>query len=619
MQRLSLTKTLLTLTTACFTLGLCLTPPARADLEGNLRYMPPHPDAFFTLNTDYQNWKYFLERPPFSEQLDRFLEIWGADLKAKMGLDLKTELLPLIGSYVSLGMYRAEWTQNENLPVLLAMDVKDTKAYQKLVQQLTRTAAQDPHKYLQHKNYRKVDLYGFTRQEGDTGALYMGLSGHTLIMGSESMLKTALDLNAHPEHSLGSNPQFKIVQSSLQDQKLWLYLNPQSLSSFVHRLPTHKGLNTEAIQQVEQVQDAYQLYDALGLGLNLSSNGLMLKAAAHFRSSGLSPTQAAYVKNLKAVWNRSDHPLRALLQGSSRRPLLFLGLDGLRLLNQSFDLFSPKDPQTRAALQHLDQNWTRLTGLKLNQDLLNNSDGRMALVVFYPEGTQHFDHPPDVLLLAGVRDNAKMLKALTEHFAFDLSGLSAGQKGEHSPQPIRFEKKPQSYYDGHPIYLVQKHPLIDKLRRSIYFEPAFSMQDKLWLFASSPETLKQGLDYLQGREANLQGNVYFNRMLNLQGIEDRGALIFMDLTQLLRMLEFLAGGDEEVGIIKPTLSAFHSLIAGGHYSGDLAEGYLILDVDMDRVDFKLISELLRGSTHKEVQNLNLKPATPSRTPANTAE
>ena len=575
-------------------LSLTCTLPALADLEGNLQHMPANPDAFFTLNTDYKHWEYFLNREPLTNWIDDILEDLGQDLKQELGLDLKHDLLPLIGTHFSVAFYQSELKQGENLPVLVAMDVKDQQAYKVFIKALTQAADRDPKKNIVTKKYLDRTLYGFTRQTSEQGALHIALSGHTVIIGSEKMLKKAIDLSQLDGIEILKNQHFKPVHDALKNKQLWVYLNPESLSTSVKAMPETKALKRQDIQNLQtQINSSYAIYDALGFGLDLSANGLLLKSVSLFKEKGLSPKQADYVTEIKSTWAKKGTPLRSFIQGSPRRPLLFLGLDGLNAI-APFQMLATNNNEGQKMQALVQKEIKAITGLDLQKDLINHSDGRSGLVVFYPEVVERFDHPPQVLMFLGVKNKQEILKTMTQKLAVDLSSLQkTGIKQKTTPSSkLHFKPKPVSQYDGYPVYQVADHTLIRELKQSIYFEPAFTLVDDLLIVASNTEALKHGIDYLKGRESNLLSSSYFNRMVTLYNLEEKTGMMFMDLTQILRLMEFAAGEDEAVSAIKPSLRAFRSVIAGGQYHGNLAEGYLIVDVDMNRVDFKLIGDLI---------------------------
>lgn len=579
--------------TALTSLSLLALPvlSAQAALQDNLRHTPAQANSFFSLSTDYKDWQYFMEREPFKTMLAQFQAEIAPDIARELGIDLQRELLPMLGSHMTVALYDSE--PAELLPALIALDLAETESYAKLVQRLEQTARESDSKKLLQSSYRGVTLYGFAGHR-EQGIPYMALSGQTLLFGSQPLIKKALDTQAQAGPNILKQSGFDEAHAALHQQKFWLYAQPEKLSEALGQAPLEAASAQELRQAEAEMQQALAIYDSLGLGLDLSRNGLVLKSFLRLKDRGLPATQQAYVNETLKIWRAAQSRLQQTLEASPRRPLIFASMDGVNLLSQGVKLFSKA--QDLKALQQAGGFFKRFTNLDFEKDLLAYSDGRGGMFSFYPEDTVYFDRLPQTVLMLGVKDNAAFQKNLLSKLRLDLGAFAADQRSaKAAKEQILFSAKPSQTYQGHALYIAQDGPTLKGLKQSLFIEPAFAHVDKLWLFASSPEALKQTIDLLQGRSQNLAGNAYFDRLRTVHGIEKRTGLMFMDLHQLARMVSFIAGEDEEVEMLKPSLSAFHAIMAGGKYSGRSAEGIFVVDVNMDKVDFEMLGRLFKDA------------------------
>jgi len=580
---------------ACCLLALAL--PAQASLQDNLAHTPAQADGLISISTDYADWSYFLERQPFASMLASFQAEIAPDIEQELGIQLKQELLPMLGTHMTIAVFQQEMQREELLPALIALDLKQTEGFGKLVARLKQTVAEDPSKKLIEKTHQGVTLYGFAGRR-TAGVPYMALSGSTLLIGSQNLIQQAIDSKRNPQRALPSQQAFQVAHASLKDELVWVYANPDKITSYLALAPADNPETAKELAAAEkEMRKTLGLYDSLGFSLDLSRNGLVLKSFLRFKDKGLPASQQAYVQDTLKVWNAAQMPLKQLLQASPRRPLLFASLDGLHLLERGLKLLGPVDAKEQAALKQMNTFFKGFTNLDFQLDLLKHSDGRGGMVAYYPEDTQIFDRLPHMVLMLGVKDNAAFLKNLTQKLKLDLGAFAADKRSaKAASEQILFPTQPTQTYQGRPLYIAKPGPTLEGLKQALFIEPAFSYVDKTWLFASSPESLKQAIDLLQGRAQNLAHNPYFDRLKTLHGIEERSGMMFMDLHQLTKMMSFMAGEDEEIQAVQPTLSAFHSIMAGGKFKGRTAEGIFVLDMNMDRVDFELIGKLLQGDS-----------------------
>jgi hypothetical protein len=288
-----------------------------------------------------------------------------------------------------------------------------------------------------------------------------------------------------------------------------------------------------------------------------------------------------------------------------------VGFNGLQLMDQSIRLFNPAlDEESQQLWDGMGKGFTDLTGLDFQQDLLKYSDGRGALAVFYPESAKIFDRPPHVVTYLGIKDSDNFQKILQQKLRLNLKGVMPVNKPAVSSEPVRFSSQPATTYQGSAIYLATPSETVKRLQQSMYVQPAYSRVGDVWLFASNLNAIKSGIDQLKGKQSNLLSNPNFRQLTQRFNLQLNGGVFYMDLSAAMKLVEFLGGADPEVKQLKPTLNAFKSVLAGGRYVDNVAEGLMVVDIDMDKVDFELLAKvfgMMGGSELTKNQQSHYQP------------
>lgn len=595
-----------------------LTLPVKADLASNLRHAPANPDGLVSVSTDYEAWRYFLTRKPFAEMYSQVLKEIAPDLEKHLGMSFQRDLMPMLGTHLNLAIYEDEIRSGkEVLPLLFIFDLKNTQGYPKLLQRFRDLAAKDQSKKLIETKYHGIPVYGFSSVRRTEGVPYMALSGKTLLFGSKNLVLKAIDSGQGKSPAALSDSRFKVAHDSLRAQKLWAYINPENVSTFFEVTAKTSKDKVKLDHDDAQMIENLDLYDSLGIGMDLNRNGLFFKTVARIKESGGDIQKRALMQDFARLWNDPNAPMRQLLHASPAQPMLFAGFNGLQLMDQSMMLFSAADPDGEAMMADIGKEFTHLTQLDFRKDVLRYSDGRSGVAVFYPENTKVFDRPPQMVFYLGVKDNAAFQQVLAQKLKLNLGPVDPS-KPNQPDQIISFAEQATASYEGYPLYIADNNQTIQTLSESLFMRPSYTHVGDVWLFASNPDALKAGIDYLKGKRRSLLDNNYFKQLTQRYGIQANGGLMYIDLATAHQLIEFLGGEDSEVKALKPTLSAFKSIVAGGRFQGNIAEGMMIVDIDMDKVNFELLSKffnqkgrIIADPTRRRPNN---QPATPKPTP-----
>lgn len=599
--------------------GLCLgAGPARADLASNLKHTPAQVDSFVSLSTSYEDWRYFLTRKPFAGMFAQLRKDIAPDLEKQLGMSFERDLAPMLGTHLNVAVYDEALKSQELLPFLLVFDLKDTAGFPKLIARLKDVDAKDASKQLLISEHQGVTVYGFSSSKRSEGVPYMALSGHTLLIGSKTLVTKAIDAGQGRQAAALSDGALKVAYDSLGKQKLWAYLNPASMPQFLSLAGAAKLSPAERAELEASRKDmveALSLYDSLGFGLDLNPKGLVLKSVVRLKTQGVAPEKQALMKNYLKLWSDPKAPLKRVLQGSPSKPLFFASINGLQLMQQSMKVFGPKDAEGAKLMQALAEGFKETTQLDYEKDVQPFSDGRGGVSVFYPEDMKVFDRPPQMVFFLGVKNAAGFQQRLSGKLKLNLAGFGPKGDGKQpaAPEYVTFPAKSNANYQGYALYIAEENATVTKLRQSMFMQPAYAQVGDLWLLASSPDSLRAGIDHLSGKRASLLGNAYFNQLKDRFGMQVNGGLMYMDLSSLIKLAEFLGGEDEEIKALKPTLNAFKSILAGGRTQGNVAEGVMVVDIDMDSVNFELLGQVLKS--HASGVSDPTRGKTPAKTPA----
>lgn len=548
-----------------------LSLPAQADLKSNLEHLPASSGGLLTLDLSPQSWDYFLNHAPFKDWIQEFSQNFDQNLQASTGFSLK-DVQPFLGSHLTLSF---SGKGKQMLP-LVAIDLKDPQAMAQRLMQIHRAAPQR----LRLEIYQKSALFTGPQSptQGASPASF-AIRGHTLLLSSRPELLQALNPK---QVSVLHDPQFVKTVNQLKAAKIWIYLKPDQLSSALQAIPDPK---TQVM--AENMHQALSIYENLGLGINPSPRGMVVKSVAQLKRQGLTASQKALQNQVLQVWLKSGEPLRPLLQGSPENSQFFLGWDGLQLMSEGL---KTGGVDSQKALKSLNTQVQQMTGLDWQKDFLSHTDGRLGITLLKGSSPGQI---PDFLLQVGLKDRAAMLKVLTQKLRFNPNPATGQHaSGQSKTGPLYFESKPFASYSGFPIYHLHHNAGSQPLKKELGLEPVFTYSDQILILANRPDVLKQGLDSLKGKSNTLQEQAYFSRMQQALDLQNRGSLLYIDFQSLLQTLAN-SSNDNRLRRLLPALRGLKSFMAGGRYNDGMIEGIFMLDMNFADIDFKYLQDQLK--------------------------
>jgi hypothetical protein len=568
--------------------------PAQAALEDNLRYLSSEAEAVVNISTSREDWGYFLERKAIAEMLEKSLRELVPALSNGFGIDTEKELMPLLGTHISLAFSTHDAQQEEALPGLIAVDIADGSGFPGIIEKLRQKAASEKDRTLIEEQIEGQTLYGFASADKTREIPFIALNQKTLLIGNRERIRQALKTLASGQN-ISQHPRFASTYKSLSGEKIWTFIKPALISRALESELPQSG-NQANNQEIRQLLN---VYDSLGFGLDFNQRGVRIKSFITFNKNGPDTPQKKYLRQIEQSIRQPQAPLKQLLQAAPERPIFFAAGQGFHLLHTGLKSFLGQEPELRALMDELLLNGFReLTHLDLDKDLLAQSDGRAGISIFYPEKTKQVEQAPNVVIYLGVKNNAQMLKTLQSKLLLDFSAFEeevpANQKQKKKKQAltITFPKKPQAQYRGAPLYMANLTPAAQGLKNELGIQAGYTHVGNLWFFGSNMESLKSAIDYARQYDASLLDNGYLGALRDKHGLQEDAGLMFMDLGRLVSLAKMFMGEDEEMQKALPTLEAMKGMLAGGRYTDEGNEGVFLLDINMDQVDFDLIAKFL---------------------------
>jgi hypothetical protein len=573
--------------------------PAWASLDDNLRHTPAGADAFISVSTDTKDWDYFLKRKPFSTMHEEMLKDMLSSFGKDMGIDAEKDLLPLLGSHISAAIYGKSITRKDAFPALIALDMNNPDNFGPIMTKLKAAVSNDENRSLLESTYKDHTVYGFAKKAETSSEVYMSLSGNTLLFGNKGLLEEAID-TAQSGKSIAQDANFASTLKSLRSEKVWMYINPRNIDQYLKMIPDMS--EKEAKEMLSEVKKSFALYNSFGMGLDLNARGLRFKSFSTFRKDGPDTPQKKYMREIEAAIRNPKAPLNTVLRAAPERPLVFAGAQGFHLIPTGLKTFLGDQAEIKQMIDEvLFKGFSAMTHLDLNKDILVHSDGRVGMSLFYPENMKSVSQPPHAVIYLGIKNNEQFLKTLNQKLLLDFSALEDGgdKKTKKKKMPvITFPKTPQARYRGAPLYMSNLTETAKGLKQEMGIQAGYTFVDNLWFFGSNIDALKAAIDYAKSAKTSLQDNRYFSALRDKHNLQTDAGTFFVDLGKVVGLVKLFMGEDEEVKALLPTLSAFKSIVAGGNYTNDGAEGVFLIDVDMDQVDFEMLAKMLGESDEK---------------------
>lgn len=553
---------------------------AQASLESNLLHTP-EADALAVIETQASSWDFMLQREPFASAMTEFREDIAGDISEELGLDLDAEILPILGSHLSLAFYAGD-----SIPVLMAMDLKpgaSAQAYARLVQRFQQKAKADPKKKLKQIKIGAYTLYGFQRTDRKQDPVYMTRTENTLLLGGRERLQAALE--QQHTRSILKKPEFQSVYARLKQHKLWFYADPAGVS---------QALQMQKLDP-DQWKATFNPYDSLGLGIDINPQGVLMRTVSQLKKTGLSAAQQTQVNALLKSWSTPSQTPQLQRKITPAQVLLFGQGAHLKNLWQMAQVFPTIDRESLAFQNQLKEGFKAFTGLDFERDILQPSDGNLSVAVFYPPGIDVFDRPPQMVLSIGAQNAARLRQNITQKLTLDVAALGAPSSSRQRKKnpPLRFFEKPTTRYSGIPLFTARPNKTAQRLEQALFVEPVLGQVGDLWLLASSMDAMKLSIDQWKNKAPTLNGNRYLSQLQQIHQLDPQMGTLFLDLRSLGAMLEYLAGEDEEIETMKPTMNAFRSVLVGAKHQDRVLETVAIVDILWEDVDFKMIQRVMR--------------------------
>lgn len=375
--------------TTCLLGGLLWQTPVQATLDDTLQVLPAAPALSLSLDLNPKFWLLLAQIP--WQQSEPWKQL--TQTSQKNGVDLDKELLPLLGSHVSLAVYPVK----DKDPLLMAaLHVKDPAKVTALLNKIFKG-------------------------KGSTMTLALPeFPIHFSVHGSTLIVDTFPKAWSAPATNLLQDPAFKNIYQRFQQEQLWAYL---SVDEFPKLAKMFSG--KEDLDELQSfVGGIANLEESYGFALVLHPHGVSLKSVTQHKAvDKRTPAQQALLKKLQQT---SGQKLEEMLALMPAQPLVLMAYPDLHQWGDILAQNAPDDSELKSFLKDLTGGIAQYTGLDWEKDLLPVLDGRIGLAVNYPQAQPDFNKNPipHVLLYAGVKDPAQFRDLMLNKFVVNTSELA---------------------------------------------------------------------------------------------------------------------------------------------------------------------------------------------------
>lgn len=581
---------------ALATLALLGAQPARAELASVAKSLPGDAVAAVAVDLQPASWSFFLKQPAIIKALmSDDMKHMSEEFKADTGMDLK-ELIGQFGSHAIVAIYPPP--QGKGDPNFeISLELKNVEPFTKAVEALK---AHKPIKAAKLDTYKGHDLIVELRTD-DTAETVANpeiqrsvvlLDGKNLILASNlAQVKQMLDKGIG--QGLNGNREFKAAAEALGPQPVMFWGQMDAL---------RQGLNgelqdlTSDLGPLTMLQRDLGVMNSLGMGLRLDENGMTVKNIVTLKQNGLTGSQQAFVTRLTSQQGPGIEPLLAMMP---QRPLLSAATGTFKLnfeMKTLSGINAKREPEAAAmakALSDMLQEVKRVSGLDLNQDLLERSDGRMGLSVFYSDRYPDYDQRPNLVMMMGVKDGPSFIGNLQQKFRLHLEALDGGKVDAMTPV-VMLAPKPGETYKNIEIYSVLSPIELKKQLDELWpqLQPCVAVVNQVALFGSSPEALRFTIDQFDQTRPTLNTDPQFNQLRTRMNGKDEMNLFYSDLTGWYRLADNYLHGEKWFSSFKPLFASFKALAADGRVDKQAAVGHLIFAADLKQVDFAKLEKAL---------------------------
>lgn len=574
--------------------SLLINHPASATLEDNLKHMPQGADGVFSVDTTPSTWSYFLQKKPFSDiQKAPFWKEMTEEFQKELGIDLNKDLLPMLGTHVSVGLYTNGASKDEEFPIVIAIDTKASAKVSLIFDALKKMADKDKSsKQLVETDHKGVKVYALSRPNVSAADKpHLALSKNTLLLGSQRMVLKAIE-TAQGSQNIMADAKFPPVYQAFQKDKMWAYIAPANLPKLAAQLMDVKGNDAKMLGEVFK---SFAMFDNMGFGANLDQNGLSFRTFTQFKKTGLEPKLQAYVTQMLMKPTAS---LGDLTNHAPGRPLFFASMSSLHLLaSDAAAMFMPADKEMKEITDMIKGMLAKATGMDFKKDVLPHLDGRAGLSVFYPENTKNFAQIPNVVMYLGVKDSAQFQTLLQTKLKMNL-GFMDDKPGKESE--ITFPKTAQAKYQGVPLFMANDTPVVKGMKKEMGLQPGYANVGNVWLMGSNMDALKAVIDLHKGTVPSLSKNANYQAIQKRLGAPGHEmSTVYIDLGKAMDLANFFMGDEKEFQAVKKNLgNALRAIAAGSTQQDPNANGYFSFDVDMDKINFEEVAKFFADDEKK---------------------
>ena len=546
--------------------SVVLFPSLNANAQTNLSQSVSSDALFYSsLNISDKAWEYFNKK--FDIKQSKTFKAMNDSAKEE-GIDIEKDILSFIGEEIIFAAY--PYKDNKILdappPFVVAIDIKDTALASSSIAKFLAMAEKESKKVTVKETYAGQEIITFDPKAEIP--FCMVLYKNYLIFGSSvDVLKKSIDNIDGKAKTLNTKESFTKIQTSLSGDQLACYVN------FENIITTMKS-EIDKDKDLKSVVGLLKTYKEMGFGMGIDANGI------NFKSNVITDANNQILNKILSIPGTDFASVTSI---TPKSPLFLFAFNTFHYWLDTIKTFLPFN-EVKVVINEGLVELKKYCGIDIQKDIINNSNGIFAIISTKTNKV----FPADFAIVFGAKDGPKMTQSM-KNFKLDFSPETKNKKSV-----IKFDKALK--YRGTNVMMAEQTGFV----KETGYRPGYFVKDNLLIFGSDIDILKKLLDMKTNNKNSLALDPYFQSIQKRIG-EKGNSLGYIDLKTIIDMALGFAGEDADIKPFIPTLKALKSISMNSYGEKGWSEGILLVDIDMDKINFEEFDKFLAedlGKTKK---------------------
>ena len=492
-------------------------------------------------------WIYFVQRIAPNRNSRELKEIYN--FFQKQGFDLEKDILFTFNDKIITAIY--PYKDKETPPFVVASLARDTVSGRNFTDKFFKLIEKESGSKASKEIYSGAEINIFNAKDKYTGIVSF-YKNYVILSDSIDLMKKTIDNLDNKNPGLKGVESFSKIQDSLSKSQLYFYFNVQDILKM-----SKKEIEKDA--DFSDIARFFEIYKSFGIGVELNREGVIIKSSSIQGTTGKKSMQKLF-----AVPGTDFQKITSLVPSDA---LLFLGFNEFLY---SLDAF--KDIESDSINQlfvEMMRGLTDFSGVDMQKDFIPNIDNNIALFFGPRSDALEFG------FFIGLKNNNKMADIMNK-VKINMSGSPNPKKSES----LRFKNTLK--YRGINITLLNGN-----INEGI--KPGYFIKDNMLVIGSNLNALKKIIDSNVKQSKSLTGNKTFINIKDKMGNKFNFAC-YLDLKSLIGIFNNLSGESNKDKFIETLSGTGYSF----YNDKNRGEGYLVINIDMDKIDTQEISTTVRN-------------------------